>query len=56
MNNIFSDNLVVSATNVTIRAKEVWGALRALETLSQIVYETGYDNLVSELCDSPLHT
>ena len=36
----FSDDLVVKESGSYLSAKQVWGALRALETLSQLVVKS----------------
>ncbi len=35
---MFSDDLEVKRTGASIIAREVWGALRGLETFSQLIY------------------
>ncbi|XP_038621448.1 beta-hexosaminidase subunit beta [Tachyglossus aculeatus] len=51
-----SYQLVVTEPVAKLEAKKVWGALRGLETFSQLVYEDDYGTFVinkSEITDSP---
>ena len=53
---LVADDLEVKRTGVSIITREVWGAVRGIETLSQLIYRDSYGYVCCLIFSVMLHS